>query len=299
MLGAVVLLVRHLGPGLLLVEHAQLHAGQQQPVSRLRDGLLADQPLLHRLEQMREDAAAAQVAAVIDAQRGRFRGRRDDLVVLVNILDRSAVADDVTVELPFPAQFVLQQHLRGAGGFAVDAVIRAHDGLDVRFLNGRLERRQIRQRQIALGRPRVEGMPVVFRAAVHGVMLGRGDALEMLRVVALQAFDERHAHARRQERILAVGLMAAAPARIAEDVDVGRPHGQPLVDGVIAHLIGGMMLDARFLSDNPGDFLEPFRVEAARHADRLREHRGRAGASHAVQTFVPPVVFVNAKARQR
>ena len=38
-------------------------------------------------------------------------------------------------------------------------------------------------------------------------------------------------------------------------------------------------------------------IEHGGHADRLRENRGIAGAGHAVQSFVPPVVFGNAEAQ--
>ena len=67
-------------------------------------------------------------------------------------------------------------------------------------------------------------------AAVHGEVLGRGDDAVVLRIVALHAGDEGDAHARGEERIFAVGFLAAAPARIAEDVDVGRPEVEALED---------------------------------------------------------------------
>ena len=67
-------------------------------------------------------------------------------------------------------------------------------------------------------------------AAVHGVMLGRGNGAIVARIVALQARHEGDAHAAGQEGIFAVGLLAAAPARIAEDVDVRRPEVEALED---------------------------------------------------------------------
>ncbi len=77
--------------------------------------------------------------------------------------------------------------------------------------------------------------PVAFhlRPAVDGIMLGRGDGLEEIRIVPLQALDERDAQAAGEVGVFAVGLLAAAPARIAENVDVGRPEIQPGVDGAV------------------------------------------------------------------
>ena len=49
-----------------------------------------------------------------------------------------------------------------------------------------------------------------------------------------QTLHELDAHARREVRIFAVGLLAAAPARIAEDVDVRRPEGQALIAAALA-----------------------------------------------------------------
>jgi len=47
------------------------------------------------------------------------------------------------------------------------------------------------------------------------------------RSAALHAAHEGRADRPRQEAILAVGLLPAAPARVAEDVDVRRPEGRP------------------------------------------------------------------------
>ena len=66
--------------------------------------------------------------------------------------------------------------------------------------------------------------------AVHGIMFGRGDHPVICGIVALQAGDERDAHAPGEERIFAIGFLAASPARIAKDVDVGRPEIEAFED---------------------------------------------------------------------
>ena len=58
---------------------------------------------------------------------------------------------------------------------------------------------------------------------------------------------------RRQERVFAVGLLAAAPARVAEDVDVRRPERQATKDAALAAPQELMVLGAPFVADRRGD----------------------------------------------
>jgi hypothetical protein len=51
----------------------------------------------------------------------------------------------------------------------------------------------------------------------------------MVQVSPLQAAMKADAQASPSGRVFAPGFLAAAPARIAEDVDVGRPDGQPAI----------------------------------------------------------------------
>ncbi len=138
-------------------------------------------------------------------------------------------------------------------------------------------------------------MPVVLGAAVDGEVLGRGDQLQVARVVALQALDERDAHAGGQVWVFAVGFLAATPARVAEDVDVGRPEGEPLVDAALALAQGLVVLGARFVGDRRGDLRHEIEVPGGRQADGLREDGGDARAADAVQALVPPVVLGHAE----
>src|SRR5205814_4722923 len=54
----------------------------------------------------------------------------------------------------------------------------------------------------------------------------------------------------REERIFAVSFLAAAPARIAKDVDVGRPKGEAVVAAGISVLYSIVVLGARFGRDD-------------------------------------------------
>ena len=128
-------------------------------------------------------------------------------------------------------------------------------------------------------------------------MFGGGDHLEVMRIVALHALDERHRHAAGEERIFAVGLLAAAPARIAKDVDVGRPEGQAEIAA------RGCCREWPRCTWRALRWRWCRRCDASGPYPRLRPGRWLAGrrsparARHAVQGFVPPVVGGNVEAR--
>src|SRR5438477_3727386 len=71
-------------------------------------------------------------------------------------------------------------------------------------------------------------------AAVYGEMLRSRDGLEMVRIAALHPLYKRHSHARRQIGVFPVRLLPATPAGIAENVDIRRPEGEPVIAAVIA-----------------------------------------------------------------
>ncbi len=58
-----------------------------------------------------------------------------------------------------------------------------------------------------------------------------------------------------------------------------------------------MVLGARFIADHRGDALHQGIVPGGGESDGLGEDRGRAGPGHAVQAFIPPVVFRDAEPR--
>ena len=201
----------------------------------------------------------------------------------------------MALEAPLFPEDVHQQRLGAAGRLAVDAVVRAHNGLHMGLLHRRFKGGQIGFLHVLGGGLRVELVADGLGAGVHGKVLGAGSGLDIL-AVALHAFDKAHAQAGGQVGILAIGFMAAAPAGIAEDVDVGAPQGQALVDVPVA--LGGLavVLGAGFGGNNLRHLAVEILVKNGRHTDGLGEHRGRAGTGHAVERFVPPVVGRHAQA---
>ena len=136
-------------------------------------------------------------------------------------------------------------------------------------------------------------------AAVHGEMLGAGGGLEQVGMVALQAAHHGGAEFAGQERILAEGFLAAPPARITEDIDVGRPEREALVLAAPAGRDRGMVLGAGLVGDDAGDPLDERAVPGGAEPDHLREDGGAAVAADPVAGLAPPVVGRHAEAFDR
>ena len=214
-----------------------------------------------------------------------------------NIGNGGAVGDDVAVEVPGVAQMIAQQHGVGARRSAVDRVVGAHRGLRVRLGNGGAEGGQIGVFEIVCGDVDVGLVAGELGAGVNGVVLGRGHHARMMRVVALHAGDEGESHAAGEEGVFAVGFLAAAPARIAKDVDVRRPEREPEELFMLIVTNGLVVLGARFGGDGLAHDVDEARVKRGGHADDLGEDGRGTGEGDAVQTLIPPVVFGHAQAR--
>ena len=111
--------------------------------------------------------------------------------------DRAAVGHHVALEAPLAAQLILEQELVGAGGLAVDAVVGAHHRVGLGLGDRGAEGGQIGVELVVLADVDVGRVARRLGAAVHGVVLGRGDDAVVLGIVALHAGDEGNAHARR------------------------------------------------------------------------------------------------------
>ena len=207
------------------------------------------------------------------------------------VVNGPAVGNHQSLIAPFSAKQGIDQIGIRAAGNAAEAVVGNHHLLYVRFGHQILEGGKIGLPQVAFAYFCVETVPVPFRSGVDGEMLGAGVRLVHRRLrVALQPPDHGHAELSREIWVLSVGLHAASPARVAEDVDVGRPERKALVP---AGLAGGQrlaVLDARLVAHGREHFFQKRFVEGSRHADGLRESGRLAVAGYAVQRLVPPVV---------
>ena len=147
----------------------------------------------------------------------------------VKVTDGPAVGNDVPFKMPFPAQRILKKHFAAAAGLSIGAVIGAHDGLNLRFRYQILKSGKIGFLQIFGRGDSIELVAQRLRAAVYGKVLGTGGTFEMV-TEALQSADIGLPQAGGEIGIFTVGFMAAAPAGITKDINIGRPEAQTVVD---------------------------------------------------------------------
>ena len=144
--------------------------------------------------------------------------------VMHQLRDRGVVRYDQAVEAPsLSQQFAQQLAVRGARD-ARQVVEADHDRADA-GIDRRLERRQHDVvHSIGAGINAVVVAPA-FREAVAGkVLSGRHHRIRPRQIVLLVAFDHRRGKHGAEQRILSGAFGAASPARIARNVEHGRPR---------------------------------------------------------------------------
>ena len=215
-------------PGRDAVHLAQPEAFRENAAEiAVQVGLVQDTPV-DGLEDMRISLAAFHVHAVPHAQGGGYGGviRETVAVFLIEVGKRPAVRDDQSLVTPFSAENLIDEIVVCRAGHAPEAVVGRHHFFHAGLGDQVLESGEIGLTQVALTHLGVETVAVLFRPGMDGIMLGAGMRLEHFGVrVALQAPDDGRTQYAGQVRVLAISLHAAAPAGIAEDVDVGRPEG--------------------------------------------------------------------------
>ncbi len=145
--------------------------------------------------------------------------------------------------------------------------------------------------EIAAGYDGVEAMTQRFRTAVDCEVLGAGRGFEIARIIPLQARHERRGHLPRQERIFAPGLLTATPARVAEDIDVGRPEGQALIPARLPLAAQRrVVLGTGLVPDGAADAADQGGIPGGGQADGLGKYRRAPVAGHAVERLVRVVV---------
>src|SRR5205823_431847 len=228
-------------------------------------------PLLDSVDEVRVYAATFQVGAGLHGQGRRLGAGRYYFVTGIDVVDGTAVGHDVPLEAPLAPQDVFEQHVAAARRLAVDPVVGAHQRVRTALPDAGLEVGQIALAQVALAHDGVERVPLGLGARVHGEMLHRRDGLQVLRIITLHSPDELHCEPSRKERVLAVGLLATAPAWIAEQIDVGRPEGQALIPLARAGAHVLVVLRAGLVRDDAGHPEHQGVVPGGREADGLGE----------------------------
>ena len=175
------------------------------------------------------------------------------------IMVGAPVAHDDALEAPFVAQHVGKQPVVLRRMHAVDAVVCAHDGPRLGFLDDVLERREVDFAQCTLGDVGADAQTVGF-LIVGGEMLKRS-----AHALGLHAGDDADGFMTRQIRIFRPGFEAAASERVALDV-----HAR-------AEDYGDLLLNALF-GHGFANLVDEFRIPGAGQTSRRRE----AGGRHAV-----------------
>ena len=185
-------------------------------------------------------------------------------------------------------------------------MIGAHDLADVGLLDEGLECGKIGLPEVTHGYGNVETVTHRLRTAVDGIVLGACMGLVVLLVVALHTLDILDAEDSHEIRVLAVGLLAAAPARVTEDIDVRAPERQLGVAGIIPGpvsdienvVVRTVPVGAGLIRNCRENLIDTVRVKGSGHADRLRVH-GIAVLTDAVASLAPPVVGRDAETVDR
>ena len=177
------------------VEHAQLNAAHERAAQMQVEVALLDETLLQSVGEVHHHLAALQVGAV---EHGIDGGAERVLVGLMlstveEVVDGVAVGDDEAVVAPLVAQDVDEQAVAGAAGASLEALVGAHHLAHMGLLHQGLEGGQVGLPQVAVRRVDVHRVAQGLGAAVHGVVLGTGVGLQVVRVVALHAQDGLHA----------------------------------------------------------------------------------------------------------
>src|SRR5215469_13502563 len=111
-------------------------------------------------------------------------------------------------------------------------------------------------------------------AAMDRVVLGRGDDAIVVRIVTLHPSNKSDGHAGCEERIFTIGLLAASPARITKDVDVGSPEIEAFEDVGVSGAFVLSVLDTAFDADGGRHLVNARRVEGRGEADGLGKFCG-------------------------
>src|SRR5271165_4694785 len=221
------------------IEHTQLDSRRVQADQGSVDLVLGQDSLLIGVEvglvvvvvfHLGYEIHALIVNAALQSQSRSLGLGLGEVMVAVDVDDRLAIRDDISLKMPSSPQLVLQKKLVGTGGLPIDAVVGTHDRAGFPLDYGRAECRQIRVQLIMLAHFDVNRVAGWLGPAVYGVMLGRRNDAIVIRVVTLHTGDKCNPHARRQEGILSKRFLSTAPARIAKDVNVRSPEIEALKD---------------------------------------------------------------------
>ena len=141
------------------------------------------------------------------------------MVSFVKTVNAVEVRDGESAEVPLVAQQIGQQRAVGGAGHTVDGVIGSHDG-ESSGINSHAEWREEILKQVAGANGGIVAVLATLRHGISQKMFQRGNrGIRFLNLTAAEAFDHCSSNDAAQRRVFAHGLLDAAPARVAGEVE--------------------------------------------------------------------------------
>ena len=201
----------------------------------------------------------------------------------------------MALKAPFISEDILKQGFASAARFPIGTVVGAHNGFYLCFLDAGLKCRKIGFIHILQGSFCIKLMTHRFRSAMYCKVLGTCCYLHVVFIMSLKAFNISHTQSGGQIRVFSEGLMTSSPSGVSKNIYIGRPEGQSLVNiGIIKFLLH-IKFRTRFCRNCFSQFLKQILIKACSKSHCLREYGSDTRSCHAVKSFIPPVVRLNAK----
>ena len=209
------------------VEEAHLEFPEEHGRDQVIELGFLEHAFAHQLDQAQVAVGIGQfdIDAGLDRERARLLavfGNEMPVGIgpIAELPDGEVVGDHETLEAPLLAQHVAHQPFVGVGGDAVDLVVRGHEGDGAGLAQGFAEGEEKCFAEDAHGDVGGGAVHAGLGLPVADEVLEGGEDASLVTEsgVALEPADRGDAEARDQERILAVGLFHAAPARLASHV---------------------------------------------------------------------------------
>ena len=225
----------------------------------------------------------------------------------IEIVDGSAVTHHKTLVAPLITQDLSQQLVGTTARLSFVGIVGTHHFVHIGGLHEVLKRIEISLGKVTLTDVgSIELMALVFRTTMHSIMLEAGmqfvvgapfawsSLLINLRLgIALQAENDGATHLSSQEWIFTISLLSTSPTRVAEDVDIGSPDRQATVSLYQTFATCLDILDTLLGAGDVHHLLQQFGVKRGCHADGLRKDSCHTTACSAMQSFAPPIVFLD------
>ena len=163
--------------------------------------------------------AAAATATLSGGRKKANFFRRQSLMLLPDVFKCPTISYGMALKAPLLTQNRLHERGPGATGLSIHSIVGTHDGFNT-LIDHVVKGVQVCLAQILFIHNGIERMPAFLRTTVHCKMLGACRRLQVQRIVALQTQHKSTSHRSGEIGVFTIGLLATAPPRISQDVDI-------------------------------------------------------------------------------